>query len=138
MADIYRPNRDILDRALGIYRDSMREFLIRNLKRVKNGRALEETVKSALPDGRRLTLEDHLRQGKDIKSSIDIGDFQRLVTAYWDPVFREVFNNDRSVQTFCRLLTSSRNQAVHTDTQDIGAERSEGLPLPYRRNAGPQ
>ncbi len=34
MANIDRPNRDVLDQAIGIYRDSMRPFLIRNLKQV--------------------------------------------------------------------------------------------------------
>ena len=46
MADIDRPNRNVLDRALAIYRDSMREFLIRNLKRVPR-QTLEKGVESA-------------------------------------------------------------------------------------------
>ncbi len=83
MADIDRPNRNVLDRALAIYRDSMREFLIRNLKRVP-GQTLEKGVESALRGNRRLQLEDRLKQRKDVEDFIDIGDFQPLIAHHWD------------------------------------------------------
>ena len=65
MADIDRSNQEVLNKAVNIYRDCMRQFLIRNLKRVP-GSTLEEVVKSALTtrDGQRLRLEEHLRQGE--------------------------------------------------------------------------
>ena len=51
MNTIERPHRDVLNKALDIYRDAMRPFIIRSLKQIK-GKHIEEAICDVLSQNR--------------------------------------------------------------------------------------
>ncbi len=124
MVAIDRPNRDILDRAIGIYRDSMREFIVRCLKQAP-GLTLEKAVEDALSvrrnTGRLNAFRSHLNRGGELKGFIDVGDFPGLIGHHWDSVFSDAFKDDRqNVMLHCQFAASGRHREAHPDTGDIG------------------
>ena len=128
MAAIDRPKRDILDQAIGIYRDSMREFLVRRLKQAP-GLTLEKAVEDALSvrrnTGRLNAFRSHLNRGGEVRGFIDVGDFPGLIGRHWDSVFSEAFKDDRqNVRLHCEFAASGRHREAHPDTGDIGAEEA--------------
>ena len=96
-----RPNQDALYQALNIYRDTMRPFILRNLKRVQG-----------------LPPEDHFQNEADI----DIGDFPHLFRRYWRDAFEQRFDPDRDVRSAVGLITEARNKVAHPQTEDFTPE----------------
>ena len=120
MAIIDRPNRDMLDKAIGIYRDSMRGFLVRHLKRVPKHN-LQSAVESALASERSRStakqnnLESHLKRGGAVDDFIDVGEFHLYIGHHWGSVsvFDGVFKEDRQIiLAHCRFIASARNHEL--------------------------
>ena len=116
-----RPNRDALMRAIDIYRDAMRPFIVRQLRRVQ-GATVEELIERGL--GGRQTDEFYRRlaENSDIESAIDLNYFPRVVRDNWRGAFAQHFNDDPSVQNMLWLIKTARDQIAHPGTQDIEAE----------------
>ena len=93
-----RPNQDALYQALNIYCDTMRPFILRNLKTVQN-----------------LSPEDHFQNEADI----DFRDFPHLFRKYWHDVFKHRFDPDRDVRSAVGIITEARNNTFHTETEDL-------------------
>ena len=120
---IDRPNRNALNKALDIYRDAMRPFIVRNLRRVQ-GRQVEDAILNLLNDYQKGQFQDNLsRNPADIEAAIDINDFPTLLSRGWREAFQEAFpSGDRSVQNAAWQITEARNSVSHPGTQDLDAE----------------
>ena len=120
MNTINRPNRDALQKALDIYRDAMRPFLIRCLRQVR-GMNVQEVISRSLGNRRADEFERALnRSTGNVESAIDINDFPTLVSRNW---YRETFetklNGDKTFQNQLWLITDARNHTVHPGTKDL-------------------
>ena len=121
MNTISRPNRDALQKALDIYRDAMRPFLIRCLRQVK-GANVEGVISRSLGNKRADEFARALsRPDGNVASAIDINDFPTLVSRNWRrETFETKLNNDKTFQNQLWLITDARNHAAHPGTQDLG------------------
>lgn len=118
MATIDRPNRDALYRAINIFRDAMRPFLIRCLKRVPKA-SVEKAIQRSLSQHHADTFERELRRSKDPASAIDVNHFPHLVQRNWRDVFESAFGGDKSIQSELWLISGARNQVAHPGAQDL-------------------
>lgn len=119
MTTIERPIKKALGDALDIYRDAMRPFVIRNLKRVP-GKKLEDAVGAVLRDGQYNQFRKNLEDGRSVEDAIDIGEFPQLIQRYWHDAFRDSFRRDgASLGSTLHSITDARNRAAHPDSMDI-------------------
>ena len=120
---IERPNRAVLIEALDIFRDAMRPFIIKALKRVK-GKNVEDAIDDALSPHQADEFQRRLqRHGANIEAAIDIGDFPNLIRRNWkSEVFGDRFTADMTVQDKLRLITQARHHVSHPDTADLESE----------------
>ena len=121
MATIDRPNTKALTAALDIYRDAMRPFIVRCLKRVP-GMKVEEAIKQVLRDQQLSRFEQNLREGRKVEEAIDINDFQWLVRQYWREVFSDAVKPGSNAMSTLFLISDARNQALHPGSQDLDPE----------------
>ena len=119
MTTIPRPNRKALDDALDTYRDAMRPFLLRALRRVK-GANLQTTIQYALPPQQRDMFDRSLAErNNDVAGAIDIGMFPHLVNANWRAVFSDEFRRDETARDLIWIITKARNTAAHPGATDM-------------------
>ena len=119
---VERPNRTVLNDALDEYRDAMRPFIVRVLKRVR-GKSIEDAIYDTLSPKQADDFERHLENnGGNVEGAIDIGDFPYLISRNWREVFGQQFKDDMSVQSLLHIITPARNKAAHPDTEDLDAE----------------
>ncbi len=116
-----RPNQDALRQAVDIYRDAMRPFIVRQLKRVR-GASVEELIGRRLGDRQADEFYRRLSENKDIESAIDLNYFPKVIRDNWRAVFAQQFNGDLTVQSTLWLIKTARDQIAHPGTQDIEAE----------------
>ena len=116
-----RPNRDALMQAIDIYRDAMRPFILRQLRRVQ-GATVEELIERGLGGRQADEFYQRLAENSDIESAIDLNYFPRVVRDNWRGAFAQHFNDDPSVQNMLWLIKTARDQIAHPGTQDIDAE----------------
>ena len=115
---VERPNKKALTDALDIYRDAMRPFIIRCLKRIP-GKRVEDRIRVALRDDQYERFIQNVDQGRSIEESIDIGNFPRLVRFYWREVFRGAFRPDSEARDALQAIADARNTASHPEGQHI-------------------
>ena len=118
---IERPNKKALDDALDIYRDAMRPFIIRGLKRVR-GKKVEDWIRAALRDDQSNQFEQNVKDGRSLEEAIDINHFPAIVKTYWADVFRDVFNSCNEVKGVLFNISKARNVAVHPRGEDLELE----------------
>ena len=118
---IDRPNKKALTEALDIYRDSMRPFIIRNIKRIP-GRKVEDAIGSALRDDQYNQFTQNLREGRSVADAIDIGDFPHIIKRHWRDVFRDAFAPGARPLDTMYAITKARNAASHPPEDDIDIE----------------
>ena len=123
MTTIARPNRAALIEALDIFRDAMRPFLVRHLRRVP-GKRLDEAIKQSLRGNQLAQFEANFPHGKSIQDSIDINDFPQLLRNYWRDVFSDVFPGDRVIQNRVSDIREIRNEASHPGSNDLDEEKT--------------
>ena len=127
MTTIERPVKKALGDALDIYRDAMRPFVIRNLKRIP-GKNLEDAVGAVLRDGQYNRFRKNLQDGRSVEDAIDIGEFPQLIQRYWHDAFRAAFRRDMpSLGAVLHAVTDARNRVAHPDGKD--------MELDYAKNA---
>lgn len=66
-----RPNKKALVDALDIYRDTMRPFIVRHLKRVP-GHRIETCIRTALRDDQYNQFEKRIGEGRSVEDAIDV------------------------------------------------------------------
>ena len=116
-----RPNRKALTSALDIYRDAMRPFIVRHLRRVR-GSTVEECVQIALQDYRYNQMMEQIDEGRTVEEAIDINDFPKLVSHFWREVFRNAFKTDSETRNALYTIAEARNKVSHPNRQDIELE----------------
>lgn len=122
-----RPNRDKLQQGIDIYRDHVREFIVRELRKVKGTNVKQLLLDAAArnPDVYSRRMAD-FEAGKDPKTVIDVGDFPHIVRHHW----REVFQNNTASRDAMRnrmhLIVEGRNQVAHPEGGDIPATYVSG------------
>ena len=123
MNTIERPHRDVLNKALDIYRDAMRPFIIRCLRQIK-GKRIEESICDVLSPKQVNDFKQNLQNnGGNIQAAIDIGDFPNLISRNWrGEVFGRQFGGDMTVQNLLYLITQARNHVMHPSTEDLDPE----------------
>ena len=122
MAPIERPNRDALQQALDIFRDAMRPFIVRTLKRVR-GQQAEDLIANALHYNQADLFRQNLRaHDGDLEAAIDIGDFPNIIGRNWRDAFSREFPGNESIQSTTWLIKRARDQAAHPGLQDLDTE----------------
>ena len=123
MATVSRPNKDALIGALDIYRDAMRPFIIHTLRGIR-GQRVEDVIRRSLNDYQAMRFEqDMVRNGNEVESSIDIGDFPDLIGRNWRDAFARRFSDgDRTVQSASWLIKRARDMVFHPSVHDIDSE----------------
>ena len=116
-----RPNKTALVEALDIFRDAMRPFIIRCLKRIP-GKKVEDSIKAALLDDRYNQFEQSMREGRSVEEAIDINDFLKIVRAYWRDSFRNAFKPDSVARDTMYTIAEARNEVSHPGNEDIDFE----------------
>lgn len=77
------PNREALRKAHDIYRDVMRPFIVRCLKRVQ-GEKVEDLIRDSLPYEEEERFEEDLQKhNENIEAAIDINHFPHIIRKYW-------------------------------------------------------
>ena len=113
-----RPNKKALADALDIYRDAMRPFIVRCLKRIR-GRRVDDCIRAALRDGQYNRFEQSTCEGRSVDEAIDINDFPQIVKVYWGDVFRDAFGPSRGMVDTLYTIAEARNRVSHPENQDI-------------------
>ena len=116
-----RLNRDALMQAVDIYRDAMRPFIVRQLRRVR-GQRVEELIGRGLGDRQADEFYRRLAENNDVESAIDLNYFPKVIRDNWRGAFAQQLNDDPSVQNMLWLIKTARDQIAHPGTQDIETE----------------
>ena len=116
-----RPNYRALNDALSIYRDEMRPFIVRNLKRVP-GKDVETAIKMALRDGQYNQYDANRKSGIGVDDALDIGDFLPLVRAYWQDSFGDAFGRNNGVWGRMSAIAEARNIVAHPRSADMDVD----------------
>lgn len=107
-----RPIQEEILRALNIYRDAMRLFIVRRLRLVRGDRAkcfiLKPLNRAAYNDAKRA-----LERRNDPRDALDIGYFDVVINYNWHSTFKLPFKDDRRILDALRLIGSIRNEASH-------------------------
>ena len=103
------PNQEALNKALNIYRASMRPFIISRLKQIQ-GTNVESTVTDSLGYKRAGEIHHILTQpNRSIESAIDVNDFPHLVSKNWEDAFEIPLNDDKTFRNQLWLIMECRN-----------------------------
>ena len=107
------PNQEALNKALNIYRASMRSFIISHLRRIP-GTNVEDVVIDSVGDWRADEIYQSLIEScRDIESVIDINDFPHLVNRNWEAAFERTLNDDKTFRNQLWLIVECRNANSH-------------------------
>ena len=116
-----RPNRKALSEAIDIFRDTMRPFVVRGLKRVPRG-TLEATIMRSLSPELADQFTRNLARHKDVESAIDVSFFPLLVKRNWRDSFSFAFQGEISIQNELWMIREARNAVSHPATHDFGTD----------------
>ncbi len=114
-----RPNRDALNKAIDVYRDAMRPFIVRTLKANARGATVEKAIRLSLNEHPRGQFDANLKRSPgNPAAAIDVNDFPHIVE-----------RNRRSFSAYDNVLSSemwmvveARNPAAHPLDRDMDAE----------------
>lgn len=114
------PNREALRKAHDIYRDAMRRFIIRCLKRIQ-GITVEELIRDSLDDRGIEQFEQDLRSNGSIEAAIDIKHFPNIIGKYWNRPrgFSQDFGFNSKVQHKTGAIVEARNFWAHPGLEDV-------------------
>ena len=116
-----RPYRDALNRAVDIFRDAMRPFIVLHMMEV-HGDRVEDAILESLQGRGPNDVKRSLEQGMNIEDSIDVGDFPHIVEENWPRVFHKAFKRERAVKSTLGQIADARNKAAHPGPEDLGLE----------------
>ncbi len=117
------PNIAVLNDALTVYRDEMRVFIPKALKRIQGRGNLQTLVSDAMHRDRASQFNRTLLEnGGNVGAALDIGDFPDIVRTYWREAFENDFGTDRMFQSLTYLIRSARNAAAHPGDSDMDKE----------------
>ena len=120
------PNREALRKAHDIYRDVMRPFIVRCLKRVQ-GEKVEDLIRDSLPYEEEERFEEDLQKhNENIEAAIDINHFPHIIRKYWhrNRAFSQQFNSNSKVQYKTGTIAEGRNLWAHPGVEDLDSDRT--------------
>ena len=121
------PNREALRKAHDIYRDAMRPFIVRCLKRVQ-GEKVEDLIRDSLPyeEEEERFEEDLQKHNENIEAAIDINHFPHIIRKYWhrNRAFSQQFNSNSKVQYKTGTIAEGRNLWAHPGVEDLDSDRT--------------
>ena len=122
MSTIDQPNRYALSYAIDIFRDAMRPFIVRSLKRAR-GERVEDVIQRSLSPAQADQFDQSLVLNEDgVESAIDVNFFPSIIQKNWHEVFYQLFNGDRNVQNELWLIRDARNRVAHPGQSDLDTE----------------
>lgn len=123
MTIIERPNKNAIIAAVDIYRDAMRPFVSRSLKRVR-GMNVETAVRAALRDNSLTQFDRNLADGRAVEDSIDVSDIAQIIRRHWRDAFQGALPPGSDLRDSLSRITEIRNEASHPESDDIEAKRA--------------
>ncbi len=120
------PNREALRKAHDIYRDAMRSFIIRCLRKVR-GAQVEDLIRDSLSYEEAEQFKENLQEHNgNIEAAIDIKHFPHIIRKYWhrDRVFSQQFNSNSKVQYKTGVIADGRNLWAHPGIENLDSERT--------------
>ena len=120
-----RPNRDALNRAVDVFRDVMRAFIVEHMRRVC-GDGAEEAIRSSLNGAARKTFQRRRRRGEGIEGAIDLNTIPSIIERHWKRVFGSAFEDGRSSLNLIRVIVDARNESSHPGGKDLRVQYVEG------------
>ena len=115
-----RFNQEALNRAINIYLDVMRPFILDNLQYSYPTEPLASLVIRALRSEQTENFRRSLEFGHGaVASTLDVAHFRPVVEFYWNEIFGSIFRNDTSVLGTLGWITRARNDVAHPGIQDI-------------------
>lgn len=118
MQVVDRPNKDAVSKAIDLYRDAMRDFIMRQLRPIR-GRTIEELIGDALNNSDADALKETIADGKSVKDFIDTFHFPHIISRYWSDPFHEFFKGNRNIQSLAYLAHEMRNNISHIGATDL-------------------
>ena len=121
------PNREALRKAHDIYRDAMRQFIVRCLKRIR-GEHVEDLIRDSLPGKKVEQFEIVLQKHNgNIEAAIDIDHFPDIVRKHWhrDRAFSQQFDPDSKIQYKTGSIVDGRNRWAHPGVEDLDSHRTQ-------------
>ena len=119
-----RPNRDALNRAVDIFRDAMRPFIVRHM-RGAFGDGAEAEIRSSLNDTARKAFQRLRRRGEEIEGAIDLNTVPYIIDHHWKGVFASAFEYDWSSFNLIRVIVDARNESSHPGGKDLSVRYVE-------------
>ncbi len=116
-----RPSTDALRQAIDIYRDAMRPFIVRQLKRVQ-GASVEDLIERGLGDRQADEFRRRVTENGDIEAAIDLNYFPKVFRDNWRGAFAQQFKDDSTVQNTLWVIKAARDQIAHPGSEDIDPE----------------
>ena len=129
MAEISRPNRDALARAIDIFRDVMRPFLIRCLVEAPGVSPTEAVRRTLRHEQQVADFNRNLEQRGDLESALDVNHFPRLVDDYSREVYAARLGGDRRILRRFWSVRGVRNEVAHPPARDLDAGIADGCLL---------
>ena len=124
MTSVDRPNRDALSRAIDIYRDAMRPFIVRNLKKVRGGR-VEDHLCTAMWK-KEASIRNALKSDRsNLEALFDVNDMPYIVRRFWRDCFNTAFSDSQGVEAILHIVADARNKAAHPGAEDISEAAAE-------------
>ena len=121
-----RPNQEALLKALNIYLDAMRPFILSNLTQAYGARGLKHAITEALGDEQATNFERDLdRNEGNIEDTLDAVHFRPIVEHHWDDIFFAKFGYDQSMLGTLGWITRARNEVAHPGTTDISEDDAQ-------------
>ena len=119
---VKRPNRAVLSEALDEFRDAMRLFIVRGLRRIR-GKPIEKVIYDSLAPNRANQFQINLRNNDStLGSAIDIGDFPDIIGKNYQGVFSPQFRGDTPIESLLHIIRHARNQVSHPSDTDLDTE----------------
>ncbi len=121
MSEPKYPCRDAIREANDLYLDTMRPYIVHNLKQVK-GEQVEDLIEEALKDNQIDNFHDGLEDHDDVGSAIDINHIPQIIKKHWSNVFGQKFDWKLVVQSVFWLIRDGRNICEHRGSKDLDFE----------------
>ena len=120
MSTIARPNSEAIYRAINIYIDAMRPFILRCLAQAYGSDSVSDAVINSLSEQQADNFEIALQQNDgNVTATLDVNHFRPIVERHWDAIFAEQFGYDQTMQGTLGWITRARNDAAHPGTSDM-------------------
>ena len=121
MAIINRPYQDKVYRALNIYRDTMRAFIMRQFQ--ENGISAESAISASLREEAQKRFHKTRDERDDIETAFDITWFRSIIERSWNEAFASAFA-DNKILNELDAISEVRNLVAHPPKRDINPKRA--------------